>query len=133
MSLFNVFDISASAMQAQSTRLNTVASNLANADAAVAPGGQSYRSKQVIFQTVPSAGAGQAVQVAGVTESEAPARRVFEPTSPLADADGFVTLSNVNVVEEMVNMLSAARSYQTNVEVMNAARTMLQKALTIGQ
>ena len=135
MSLFNVFEISSSAMHAQSTRLNTVASNIANADSAVAPGGQVYRSKQVVFQAVPTTAAdGTAkVSVAGVVESSAAPRTVFDPKHPMADGDGYVSLPNVNVVEEMVNMLSASRSYQTSVEIMNTARTMLQKTLTLGQ
>ena len=135
MSLFNVFEISSSAMSAQSTRLNTVASNIANADSAPAPGSPVYRSKQVIFQAVPPpSGDGPAmVQVAGVVESAAAPRTVFDPKHPLADGEGYVTLPNVNVVEEMVNMLSASRSYQTNVEIMNTAKTMLLKTLTLGQ
>jgi len=135
MSLFNIFDISSSAMSAQSTRLNTVASNIANADSTPAPGGQVYRSKQVVFQAVPLAsGDGPAkVQVAGIVESSAALRTVFDPNHPRADGEGYVSLPNVNVVEEMVNMLSASRSYQTNVEIMNTAKTMLLKTLTLGQ
>jgi flagellar basal-body rod protein FlgC len=135
MSLFNVFEISSSAMSAQSTRLNTVASNIANADSAAGPGGQVYRSKQVVFQAVPSSsGEGPAkVEVTGIVESSAAPRSVFDPHHPHADGDGYVTLPNVNVVEEMVNMLSASRSYQTNVEIMNTAKTMLLKTLTLGQ
>jgi flagellar basal-body rod protein FlgC len=135
MSLFNIFDIASSAMAAQSTRLNTVASNLANADSTAAPGAPAYRSKQVVFQSVPlGAAEGPAkVAVAGIVESDAPLRSVFDPKHPMADGEGYVQLPNVNVVEEMVNMLSASRSYQTNVEIMNTARTMLLKALTLGQ
>jgi flagellar basal-body rod protein FlgC len=135
MSLFNIFDIASSAMAAQSTRLNTVASNLANADSTSAPGAPAYRSKQVVFQSVPLAGAdGPAkVAVAGIVESDAPLRSVFDPKHPMADGEGYVQLPNVNVVEEMVNMLSASRSYQTNVEIMNTAKTMLLKTLTLGQ
>jgi flagellar basal-body rod protein FlgC len=135
MSLFNIFEISGSAMQAQSTRLNTVASNIANADSAPAPGGQVYRSKQVVFQAVPTTqGDGPAkVAVAGIVESAAPPRTVFDPKHPLADGEGYVSLPNVNVVEEMVNMLSASRSYQTSVEIMNTAKVMLQKTLSLGQ
>jgi flagellar basal-body rod protein FlgC len=135
MSLFNIFEISGSAMHAQSARLNTVASNIANADSAPAPGGQVYRSKQVVFQAVSTTqGDGPAkVAVAGIVESTAPPRSVFDPKHPLADGEGYVSLPNVNVVEEMVNMLSASRSYQTSVEVMNTAKTMLQKTLSLGQ
>ena len=122
-------------MHAQSARLNTVASNIANADSAPAPGGEVYRSKQVVFQSVASAnGDGPAkVAVAGIVESTAPPRSVFDPKHPLADGEGYVSLPNVNVVEEMVNMLSASRSYQTSVEVLNTAKTMLQKTLSLGQ
>ncbi len=122
-------------MHAQSARLNTVASNIANADSAPAPGGQVYRSKQVVFQAVSTTqGDGPAkVAVAGIVESTAPPRSVFDPKHPLADGEGYVSLPNVNVVEEMVNMLSASRSYQTSVEVMNTAKTMLQKTLSLGQ
>jgi flagellar basal-body rod protein FlgC len=135
MSLFNIFDIASSAMAAQSTRLNTVASNLANADSTAAPGAPAYRSKQVVFQSVPLAvdGGPAKVAVAGIVESDAPLRSVFDPKHPMADGEGYVQLPNVNVVEEMVNMLSASRSYQTNVEIMNTAKTMLLKALTLGQ
>jgi flagellar basal-body rod protein FlgC len=135
MSLFNVFEISSSAMNAQSARLNTVASNIANADSAAAPGASAYRSKQVVFRAVPPpTGDGPAkVEVAGIVESNAAPRTVFDPKHPLADGDGYVTLPNVNVVEEMVNMLSASRSYQTSVEVMNTAKTMLLKTLSLGQ
>ena len=135
MSLFNIFAISSSAMAAQSTRLNTVASNIANADSTPVPGGAVYRSKQVVFQAMPQRGydglAG--VEVAGIVESNAPSRSIFNPGHPLADGQGYVEMPNVNVVEEMVNMLSASRSYQTNVEIMNTAKTMLQKTLSLGQ
>ena len=135
MSLFNIFSISSSAMAAQSTRLNTVASNIANADSAPSPNGTVYRSKQVVFQATPQAGTDglAGVEVAGIVESNVEPRSIFNPGHPLADAQGYVTMPNVNVVEEMVNMLSASRSYQTNVEVMNTARTMLLKTLSLGQ
>jgi flagellar basal-body rod protein FlgC len=135
MSLFNVFEISSSAIAAQSQRLNTVASNIANADSAAGPDGKAYRAKQVVFQAVPSrTGEGPAkVRVADVVEDASPARMVFDPRHPFADADGYVSMPNVSVVEEMVNMLSASRSYQTNVEVMNTAKNLLLKSLTIGQ
>ena len=135
MSLFNVFDIASSAIAAQSQRLNTVASNIANADSATGPDGTTYRAKQVIFQAVPpDSGNGPAkVQVAGVVEDNAAPRKVFDPKHPLADGQGYVSMPNVNIVDEMVNMMSASRSYQSNVEVMNTAKTLLLKALTIGQ
>ena len=144
MSLFNTLDVVGSALTAQSKRLNVVASNLANADSVTGPDGQPYRARQVVFSTV-AAQAGvnggangtgpetAAVAVAGVVESDAPMRRVHQPGHPLADADGFVTLPNVDVVEEMVNMISASRSYQAYVEVATTTRSMAMKALTLGQ
>lgn len=134
MSLFNIFNVAGSAMSAQGQRLNTVASNIANADSTAGPDGQVYRSKQVVFEAVPSAVAGAtAVKVQQVVESTAPVRLVHNPDHPQANEDGYVAMPNVNVVEEMVNMISASRSYQTNVETMNAAKTMLLKTLTLGQ
>jgi flagellar basal-body rod protein FlgC len=135
MSLFNVFDISSSAIAAQSQRLNTVASNIANADSVAGPDGQTYRAKQVVFQATPNdSGEGPArVQVAAVVEDTSAPRKVFDPKHPMADSEGYVSMPNVNIVEEMVNMMSASRSYQSNVEVMNTAKTLLLKTLTIGQ
>ena len=135
MSLFNVFDISSSAIAAQSERLNTVASNIANAESASGPDGMPYRAKQVVFQAVPpESGDGPArVQVAGVVEDTSAPRKVFDPKHPLADGQGYVSMPNVNIVEEMVNMMSASRSYQSNIEVMNTAKNLLLKVLTLGQ
>ena len=134
MSLFNVFNVAGSAMTAQSQRLNVVASNLANADSAVSANGQPYTAKQVVFSAT-SVGSTESdgVRVAGVVEDPSPMRQVYDPKHPLADEKGFVTMPNVNVVEEMVNMISASRSYQNNVDVMNTAKTLLLKTLTIGQ
>ena len=133
MSLFNIFNVSGSAMSAQAQRLNTVASNLANADSATSASGQAYRAKQVVFQAVPLEAGGTAVKVAQVIEDPSPLKQVYDPKHPMADEKGYVSMPNVNVVDEMVNMLSASRSYQTNVETMNAAKTLLLKTLTIGQ
>ncbi|MBI3228628.1 MAG: flagellar basal body rod protein FlgC [Burkholderiales bacterium] len=134
MSLFNIFNVAGSAMSAQSQRLNTVASNLANADSATSVNGQPYRAKQVIFeaQAVDAANA-QGVRVKQVVEDAAPPKMVYDPKHPMADDKGYVAMPNVSVVDEMVNMLSASRSYQTNVETMNAAKTLALKTLTIGQ
>ena len=135
MSLFNVFQIAGSGMLAQGQRLNVVASNLANAESAIGPDGEPYHAKQVIFQALPlSEGNDQSsmVRVAQVVEDPAPLRKLYDPNHPLADGEGYVTMPNVNVVEEMVNMISASRSYQTNVEVMNTAKTLLLKTLTLG-
>jgi len=142
MSMFKIFDVSASAVSAQSQRLNVVASNLANADTVAGPDGQAYKARQVVFQTA-LMGAGKGlgnsgdsaagVTVSTITEDQTPGRRVHDPKHPAADAEGYVTFSNVNAVEEMVNMISASRSYQNNIEVMNTAKTLLQKTLQMGQ
>jgi flagellar basal-body rod protein FlgC len=132
MSLFNVFNVAGSAMSAQAQRLNTTASNLANADSATSATGEAYRAKQVVFEAVPMDG-GTGVKVREVVEDPSPLKQVYDPKNPLADDKGYVSMPNVNVVDEMVNMLSASRSYQTNVETMNAAKTMLLKTLTLGQ
>ncbi len=133
-SLLKVFDVAASAMTAQSQRLNVVASNLANADSASGPDGKAYKAKQVVFSTQDMGGAENAgVRVTGVIDDPSPMKRLFEPNHPMADKEGYVTMPNVNVVEEMVNMISASRAYQNNVEAMNTAKTLLAKTLTIGQ
>jgi flagellar basal-body rod protein FlgC len=129
MSLFKVFDIAGSAMTAQSMRLNVVASNMANADSVTGSDGQPYRAKQVIFQAQPQGG----VNVTRVIDDPSPMKMLYDPQSPYADAQGYVTMPNVNVVEEMTNMISASRSYQANVEMMNTAKTLLQRTLTLGQ
>ncbi|OWT79956.1 MULTISPECIES: flagellar basal body rod protein FlgC [unclassified Achromobacter] len=138
MPLLSIFDIAGSAMSAQSQRMNVAASNLANADSAVGPDGQPYRARQVVFQVNPPAGQayGQevgGVRVAGVVEDQAPFKRLYDPRNPLADRDGYVNMPNVDPVAETVNMISASRSYQANVEVLNTAKTLMQKTLTIGQ
>ncbi|HEY0061124.1 MAG TPA: flagellar basal body rod protein FlgC [Telluria sp.] len=133
MSLFNIFNVSGSAMSAQAQRLNTVASNLANADSTSSATGQAYRAKQVVFESVQTEGGGTGVKVREVVEDASPLKQVYDPKHPMADDKGYVAMPNVNVVDEMVNMLSASRSYQTNVETMNAAKTLLLKTLTLGQ
>ena len=134
MSMSSIFNVSGSAASAQSQRLNAVASNLANADAVAGPDGQSYKARQVMFQTVPMGDAlANGVKVSSVTEDQTPGRRVLSPGHPNADAQGYVTFSNVNPVEEVVNMMSASRSYQNNIEVMNTAKSLLLKTLTLGQ
>lgn len=133
-SLFNIFNVAGSAMNAQSQRLNVVASNLANADSATSAAGGAYKAKQVVFSAAPVEGSdATGVSVAAVIEDPSPMKSVYDPKNPLADEKGFVTMPNVNVVEEMVNMISASRSYQSNVEMMNTAKTLLTKTLTLGQ
>ena len=125
MALLNIFDIAGSALTAQSKRLNVAASNMANADSVTGPDGQPYRAKQVVFQVDAAPGAATGgVKVADVIESQAPDKLVYEPGNPLADA---------NVVGEMVNTMSASRSYQANVEVLNTVKSLMLKTLTLGQ
>ena len=141
MSMLRIFDVSGSAVSAQSQRLNVVASNLANVDTVAGPDGSAYKARQVMFQTTTMASgadlnrspASAGVRVSTITEDQSPGRRVHDPKHPSADAAGYVTYSNVNPVEEMVNMMSASRSYQNNIEVMNTARSLLLKTLQIGQ
>ncbi len=134
MSLFNILDVAGSALTAQSQRLNTTASNLANADSATSSTGEPYRAKQVVFSAQPIAGDNAVgVRVTSVVQDQTPPRRVHDPRHPLADDKGYVNMPNVNVIEEMVNMISASRSYQTNAELMNTAKTLLLKTLQIGQ
>lgn len=139
MSLFSVFNVAGSGMAAQSTRLNTVASNLANADSVSSTAEGAYRSREPLFAAVKNqldAGkneVGEGVQVLGVTESQAAIPSRYEPGNPLANADGYVFASNVNPVDELVNMISASRSYQNNVEVMNSTRQLMQKTLDLGK
>jgi len=134
MSLFDIFSVAGSAMNAQSQRLNAVASNLANADSAVSANGEAYRAKQVVFAATPvGANGATGVNVAAVIDDPSPMKLVYDPKNPLADDKGYVTMPNVNVVEEMVNMISASRSYQSNVEMMNTSKTLLLKTLSLGQ
>jgi flagellar basal-body rod protein FlgC len=132
--MFSIFGVSGSAISSQAQRLNVVASNLANADAVAGPDGKSYKARQVVFQTVPMGDDATAgVKVQNITENETPGKRVYDPKHPSADKEGYVTHSNVNPVEEMVNMIAASRSYQNNVEVMNTAKSLLLKTLQMGQ
>ncbi|HLA36251.1 MAG TPA: flagellar basal body rod protein FlgC [Rhodocyclaceae bacterium] len=133
MSMFGIFSIAGSALTAQSARLNAVASNLANADSVTTAEGTPYRAKQVVFKATPVEGGGIGVRVNQVVESAAPFRMTYDPTNPAANEKGYVAMPNVNVVDEMVNMISASRSYQNNVEVMNTAKSLMQKTLAIGQ
>ncbi|KTB72383.1 flagellar basal body rod protein FlgC [Pseudomonas syringae] len=146
MSLANVFNIAGSAMSAQTTRLNTTASNIANAETVSSSMDQTYRARHPVFATVmqdqQSTGgslfqdrgeAGQGVQVNGIIEDSSNLEARYEPNHPSADKDGYVYYPNVNVVEEMADMISASRSFQTNAEIMNTAKSMMQKVLTLGQ
>jgi flagellar basal-body rod protein FlgC len=143
MSLFSVFGIAATALTAQTVRMNTTASNMANANSASSSIGSTYRAREPVFSAIldetdgfgfgadDTAAAG--VQVDGIVESQAPLRREYQPGNPLADAQGYVFLPNVNPVEEMANMISASRTYQTNIEIMDASKQMLTRTLSLGQ
>lgn len=146
MSLSNIFDIAGSGMNAQSLRLNTTASNIANAEAASSSSDEVYRARHPVFSTLhrsmmdgsfasalPYGDEAAGVQVDGIVESDAPLQPRYEPYHPEADENGYVYYPNVNVVEEMTNMISASRSFQVNVDVMNSAKQMVQRVLTLGQ
>jgi len=139
MSSFSIFQIAGSALTAQSQRMNVSASNLANANSVTGPDGEPYRAREVVFELAPVAGAaGSAadiggVRVAQVVENDAPLRMQYDPGNPFADERGYVRLPNVDVVAETVNMISASRSYQANVEVINTAKSLMQRTLSIGQ
>jgi flagellar basal-body rod protein FlgC len=133
MSLLNVFSIAGSALTAQSARLNAVASNLANADSVAGADGQPYRAKQVVFKATQVENGGLGVRVTEVVDSAAPLRMTYDPNNPAADAQGYVAMPNVNVVEEMVNMISASRAYQTNAEIMGTAKQLMLKTLALSQ
>ena len=139
MSSMSIFEIAGSALTAQSQRMNVSASNMANADSVAGPDGQPYKAREVVFQMQPAPGQPPAAQsvggvrVAGVVESDAPPRLRYDPKNPLADADGYVVMPNVDVVAETVNMISASRSYQANVEVINTAKSLMMRTLSIGQ
>ena len=140
MSSFKVFDIAGSGMAAQSVRLNTVASNLANAESVSGSADTAYRARHPVFEAVRSqvaAGqsggdAGTAVRVSGIMEDSRQPEMRYQPGNPLANADGYVFAPNVNVVEEMVDMISASRAYQNNVEVMNTSKELLLATLKLG-
>jgi flagellar basal-body rod protein FlgC len=139
MSLANIFDIAGSGLSAQALRLNITASNIANAESVSSSVNQTYRARHPVFASLmdsfrfdsgqPSAG----VQVLGVVESQAPLRKEYQPDHSQSDDDGYIYLPNVNMVEEMANLISASRSYQSNVEAINASKQMLLQTLTLGQ
>lgn len=137
MSIFKIFDTAASGMSAQTLRLNLVASNMANADAISSSMGETYRAREPVFQTVLDQfnpdGVSHGVRMAGVVESQAPLVQEHAPDHPMANEEGYIFRSNVNMVEEMANMLSASRSYQSNVEVANSAKQLLLATLRMGQ
>ena len=140
MALYNVFNIAGSSMSAQSVRLNTVASNLANADVVNTSEKNVYRSRQPVFSAVMNElngggnnNASATVRVSAIVESKAAARKEFQPDHPLANKEGYIFKSNVNSIEEMANMMAASRSYQNNVEVFNTSKQLLLKTLNMGR
>ena len=140
MSAFSIFNVAGSGMAAQSLRLNTVASNLANADSVASTPAAAYRSREPLFAAVQHGLDGQGgdagatgVQVLGVTQSNAAIPSRYEPGNPMANADGYVFASNVNPVDELVNMISASRSYQNDVDVMNTTKQLMVKTLDLGK
>lgn len=141
MSLMKIFDTAGSGMAAQSLRLNSVASNLANANSVSSSPDTAYKAKELLFAPLLEAQAGQAapgdaanvgVHMAGVTESQQPVESHYEPGNPMADASGYVYGSNVNPIDELVNMISASRSYQNDVEVMNTTKQLMLKTINLG-
>ena len=137
MSLFNVFDVSGSALHAQSLRLNTTASNMANANTVSSSIETTYRARHPVFapmlEEMEQQQKGVGVKVLGIVESNAPLKREYNPNHPQADDEGFISLPNVNIAEEMANMISASRSYQSNIEMMNNAKQMLLRTISLGQ
>lgn len=145
MSLSNVFGIAGSAMNAQTIRLNTTASNLANAESVSSSVDETYRARKPVFSLKAAEGGldapfaqhdvvqGQGVEVLGIVETDAPLRQEYNPSHPMADEKGYVYYPNVNVVEEMADMISASRSFQINAEIMNTAKQMIQRTLSLGQ
>jgi flagellar basal-body rod protein FlgC len=148
MSLSSLFNIAGTGMSAQNTRLNTVASNIANAETVSSSIDQTYRARHPVFATVfgdaqsdvangslfqDQEQAGVGVQVTGIVEDQNSLQARYEPNNPAANKDGYVYYPNVNVVEEMADMISASRAFQTNAEIMNTAKQMMQKVLTLGQ
>ena len=138
MSLFDVFDIAGSAMQAESIRLNVTASNLANAQSMGADEASTYRARHPVFSAVMQSlhggqGHNVGVKVDGIVESQQPPEKRFQPGHPMANEDGYIFLPNVSMVDEMSNMISASRSYQSNVEVLNTSKQMMMATLRLGQ
>ncbi|MFC5509922.1 flagellar basal body rod protein FlgC [Massilia jejuensis] len=133
MSFKDISTIAGSAMTAQSVRLNTIASNLANADTAASSEADAYRARKPVFAAVMENDAGGRVQVLDVVQSADPVRKVYEPGNPLADAEGMVVYSNVNSVAEMADMMSASRAFETNVEVLGRIKSMQQSLLKLGE
>lgn len=138
MSLFNIFDIAGSGMSAQAMRLNVTASNMANADTVGGSVESTYHARQPVFSAMLKDGFNEAengvgVQVTDIVQSNAALQKKYDPGNPIANEEGYVFLPNVNLVEEMANMISASRSYQSNVEVINTSKQLIMRTLQLGQ
>ena len=133
MSSFHIFNVAGSALSAQNVRLNTVASNLANANTVAGSEAEAYRARQPVFRTTPAAEGVAGVQVDYIAQSETAPEKTYQPGHPQADAEGYIYSANVNVVEEMANMISAARSYRSNLELMNTAKDLMLRTLNVGR
>tara|TARA_R110001599_G_scaffold57591_3_gene158285 strand:+ start:129 stop:548 length:420 start_codon:yes stop_codon:yes gene_type:complete len=139
MSLFNIMAVSASALEAQSVRLNTISSNLANSQVVSSTPEGAYQARYPVFQTMLQdsfgSGDGEAagVRVAEIYQSQLPPRQEFSPSHPLANEEGYIYRSNINPVDEMANMISASRSYQSSIEAMNTAKQLIQRTITLGR
>ena len=143
MSLSNIFDVAGSGMTAQTIRLNTISSNIANAESVSSSTGETYRARHPVFSVIKAQfddfdfsnqrDAGSGVRVDAIVESQSPLRQQYQPDHPMANKEGFVFYPNVNVVEEMADMISASRSFETNIEMMNTAKQLTQRILTLGQ
>ena len=140
MSLFNVFNVAGSALNAETVRLNTTASNMANAESVNGDPSKVYRARQPVFQTMmddsaldsDGEDASAGVRVLGVIESTTPPIERYEPNNPQANKDGYIYMSNVNSIEEMTNMISANRAFATNIDAINTARDLLLKTISMG-
>jgi flagellar basal-body rod protein FlgC len=137
MSLFNAIDVAATALDAQSVRMNTISSNLANANAVSGSEQETYRAQFPVFETLyrdlAAGGEGVGVRVSGIVQSELPPLREYQPSHPLADNDGFIYRPQVNAVEQVANMVEASRSYQNSIEAMNTVKQMILRTLTLGR
>ncbi len=136
MGLFDVFSLSGSALTAQNSRLTTIANNLANADSISSTPEGTYKAQTMIFKSVYDEyadGNNVALEIDGIREDTSPPQKRYEPGNPIADENGFIYLSNVNAVEEMSNMMSASRSFQINIEMMNTSKELLLRTLTLGE
>ncbi|GAB2915891.1 flagellar basal body rod protein FlgC [Rheinheimera gaetbuli] len=139
MGAFNIFDITGSGMTAQSLRMNTTASNIANANSVSSSVEQTYRGRHPVFAAELSQSkrlqgdASAGVKVLGIVESDAPLNVEYAPNHPMADENGYIYKPNINIMEEMANMISASRSYETNVQTADAAKQMVMRTLRLGQ